>query len=370
LENVVMFDNEYKGKRVWISGHTGFKGSWLCEWLLSLGAEVWGFSLEPEGSSLFEELDLGVRMHHSIGDVNSYQAVADSLRSAQPDFVFHLAAQALVRRSYAEPVQTMSTNVMGSVHVMEALRCQRLSCVVVMVTTDKCYDNKEWIYGYREEDPMGGHDPYSASKGMAELAIASYRRSFFLDGSQVMLSSARAGNVIGGGDWAVDRIVPDAMRALRRGDSVKIRNPYATRPWQHVLEPLSGYLCLGAQLSRAARLNNRNKLIRLSSGFNFGPTIQSNRAVSVLIEEILKSWPGRSCEVSQTAAVHEASLLNLATDKAFHMLSWVPVWQFSEAVARTVLWYRNEANASALDRVLDDLTAYCERARELGLDWV
>ena len=243
-----MFNQAFKGKRVWLSGHTGFKGAWLAEWLLALGAQVRGYALPPDQSQpLFGGLALGPRLESELADIRDVAAVRRSITDFQPDFVFHLAAQPLVRLSYEIPAETMATNVMGTVHVLEALRELRKPCAAVMVTSDKCYENREWVYGYREEDPMGGHDPYSASKGTAELAINSYRRSFFQE-HPTKIASARAGNVIGGGDWAVDRIVPDCMRALERNQVIGVRNPKATRPWQHVLEPLSGYLWLGACL--------------------------------------------------------------------------------------------------------------------------
>jgi CDP-glucose 4,6-dehydratase len=255
LENLeitirMSFGSIYKGKRVLITGHTGFKGAWLAEWLVALGAEVTGFALPPPSTpSLFDQLGLKTRLRHLEGDVRDLPAVRAALAASQPDFVFHLAAQPLVRLSYSQPVETYATNIMGTVNVLEAVRLAGLPCVVVAITTDKCYENKEWVHSYREEDPMGGYDPYSSSKGAAELVIASYRRSYFsAPNSPVKLASARAGNVIGGGDWALDRIVPDCIRALASGTPIPVRNKIATRPWQHVLEPLSGYLWLGACL--------------------------------------------------------------------------------------------------------------------------
>jgi CDP-glucose 4,6-dehydratase len=237
LELKLPFAGVYAGKRVLLTGHTGFKGAWMAEWLLALGAEVTGFALPPPTSpSLFDQLGLASRLRHIVGDVRDLAAVRAALKLAQPDFVFHLAAQPLVRLSYDQPVETHATNIMGTVNVLEAVRLAGAPCVVVAITTDKCYDNKEWVHSYREEDPMGGYDPYSASKGAAELVISSYRRSFFsAPDSPVRLASARAGNVIGGGDWALDRIVPDCVRALIKGESIPVRNKVATRPWQHVL---------------------------------------------------------------------------------------------------------------------------------------
>ena len=339
------FADIYRGKRVLVTGHTGFKGAWLAEWLLSLGAEVTGFALTPPTTpSLFDQLALCSRLHHIEGDVRDFAAVQAAFRISQPDFVFHLAAQPLVRLSYSQPVETYSTNVMGTVNVLEAVRLTATlanPCMVVAITTDKCYENKEWVHSYREEDPMGGYDPYSSSKGAAELVIASYRRSFFsaVD-SPVKLASARAGNVIGGGDWALDRIVPDCMRAIQCGESIPVRNKVATRPWQHVLEPLSGYLWLGACL-HSPQLSAFSS--QLTSAFNFGPALSSNRSVAVLVQEILLHWPGQWVDKSDPNAVHEANLLNLATDKAFHFLGWSPAWPFAETIARTVAWYKAAA---------------------------
>jgi CDP-glucose 4,6-dehydratase len=250
-----------------------------------------------------------------------------------------LAAQPLVRLSYAQPVETYATNVMGTVHVLEALRKRELGCSVVAVTTDKCYENREWLHAYREEDAMGGHDPYSSSKGAAELVISGYRRSFFTASTGIRLASARAGNVIGGGDWALDRIVPDCVRALRENAAIPVRNKVATRPWQHVLEPLSGYLQLAATLAMGPGLPLPPETYQ--SGFNFGPALSSNKTVAELVLEILNHWPGSWEDRSDPAALHEAVKLNLTTDKAFHLLQWRPRWDFQQTVQQTVEWYRS-----------------------------
>ena len=256
----------FAGKKVWLSGHTGFKGSWLAQWLLDLGAEVHGLSLAPPTSpALFEQLGLADRLHHQIGDVRDASTVAKSVREVQPDFLFHLAAQAIVRVSYGLPVETYTTNVLGTVHVLEALRALRKPCAAVLITTDKIYDNREWVHAYREEDPLGGYDPYSSSKAAAEIAIASWRRSFFAEDHPVRVASARAGNVIGGGDWARDRILPDCVRAQQQGQPIGVRNKVATRPWQHVLEPLSGYLWLAAVLSRPSLRPYEGKISRIEA---------------------------------------------------------------------------------------------------------
>ena len=344
----------YAGRRVLVTGHTGFKGSWLCEWLLALGADVSGLALPPPQPALFNQLGLAGRLRHIEGDIRDPGLVRRVFEETKPEFVFHLAAQPLVRLSYEQPVETYATNVMGTVHVLDAIRLAARPCVVVAITTDKCYENKEWLQSYREEDPLGGHDPYSSSKGAAELVIAAYRRSYFGEdlkakgkAPDVRLASARAGNVIGGGDWALDRIVPDCIRALQRGESITVRNKVATRPWQHVLEPLSGYLWLGASLADSQVSGLGSQVSRLASAFNFGPSLASNRTVKELVEELLKHWPGLWEDRSDPHAVHEAQLLNLATDKAHHLLGWQPVWDFPQTIARTVKWYRAAAAAPA-----------------------
>jgi len=345
----------YRSRRVLVTGHTGFKGAWLAEWLLQLGAEVTGIALAPPTTpALFDQLRLAGRLTDIRADIRDREAVRAALRDAAPDIVFHLAAQPLVRLSYAEPVETFATNVLGTVHLLDAIRLERGAAgarplAVVVVTSDKCYENREWLYGYRETDPLGGHDPYSASKGCAEIVAAAYRRSFFTPRvAPVALATARAGNVIGGGDWAADRIVPDCVRALAAGEPVRVRNPAATRPWQHVLEPLAGYLSLGARLFEnavlpaAERAEPRRQCFE--DAFNFGPATPSNRAVGDLVAEFLRHWPGGRSEVASAAAApHEAGRLCLSADKAFHLLGWQPVWGFDETVAKTAWWYRAAA---------------------------
>ena len=363
---MVSFGDAFRGRSVWLSGHTGFKGAWLSEWLLGLGATVHGYALTPPTQpSLFDQLGLGARMDHQIGDVRDREAVLASIHAAQPDFVFHLAAQPLVRRSYAEPVETYATNVMGTVHVLDALRVLEKPCAAVVVTTDKCYENREWVYGYREEDPMGGHDPYSSSKGMVELATSAYRRSFFPAGP-VRVATARAGNVVGGGDWAEDRIVPDCIRALQYGEQIAVRNRAATRPWQHVLDPLGGYLWLAARLTQEDGA-------ALAGAYNFGPAAASNRNVAELVQEILKHWPGGWEDRSDPAAVHEAHLLQLSIDKAQSYLRWSPVWDFAATVRYTMAWYRDarmykqSANFKRLTQ--DQIRQYGDAARSAGAVW-
>ena len=357
------FADLYRGKRVLLTGHTGFKGSWLAEWLLALGAEVTGLALPPPTDpALFEQLGLEKRLHHRIGDIRDLAIVREALEAARADFIFHLAAQPLVRLSYEMPVETYATNVLGTVHVLEAARLAKRSCTVVVVSTDKCYENREWVHSYREDDAMGGYDPYSSSKGAAELAVSAYRRSYFSGvDSPVRLASARAGNVVGGGDWAQDRILPDCIRALQDGASIPVRNKVSTRPWQHVLEPLSGYLQLGAQLHRNPAF---------ATAFNFGPALTSNRTVAELVKEVIKHWTGRWEDTSDPSAVHEAKLLNLSTDKAFHFLQWQPVWNFEQTVSKAVSWYRQiDAGADAGTLTRDDIAAYISAAEAAGICW-
>lgn len=350
----------YAGKRVLVTGHTGFKGSWLCEWLLLKGAKVYGYALPPPTKpSLFEQLKLAERIaEHKIGDVRDLATLKAYVRKVKPDFVFHLAAQPLVRYSYEHPVETFETNVMGTVNILEACRGLKYKCSVVCITTDKCYENKETKRPYKEDDPMGGYDPYSCSKGCDELLISSYRRSFFgTPESTVWVASARAGNVIGGGDWAKDRIVPDAMRALKRKQAIPVRNKVATRPWQHVLEPLSGYLTLGAAL------DGRERFEQIASGFNFGPDPKGNRTVQELVEEILKTAKGEWVDKSNPKAVHEAGLLNLNIDKARKTMGWRPTWGFEETVKKTVEWYL-AAKGSGIQAITDRQIREFEGARK------
>ena len=334
------FGGVYEGKTVLVTGHTGFKGSWLCEWLLMLGAKVVGYSLEPETSPChYEELGLEARLSADLrGDVRSLENVQGVLREHQPDYIFHLAAQSLVRRSFSEPYATTATNVMGTVNVLEALRLENRACVAIMITTDKVYRNVEWLHAYREPDPLGGYDTYSASKAAADIMISSYQQSFFgsADAPRMVAVSARGGNVIGGGDWALDRIVPDAMRSLSAGERIPVRNRHATRPWQHVLELLNGYMTLAAALSDA----EGERLSELSSAFNFGPYLSSNRPVENLVEEILKHWSGSWEDFTDPNAVHEAGKLNLSIDRAYHLLGWQPRWGFEATLEQTVSWYR------------------------------
>jgi CDP-glucose 4,6-dehydratase len=358
----------YEGKRVLVTGHTGFKGSWLCEWLLSLGAEIAGYALDPQPHEiLYDKLGLGSRIAvDQRGDLADRAALAALVANFSPQIVLHLAAQPLVRLSYEIPVETFATNVLGTAHLLEAIRLSGNPCAVVCVTTDKCYENREWLHAYREDDRMGGHDPYSASKGAAELIISSYRDSFFPSEGTVKLASARAGNVIGGGDWAQDRIVPDCLRSIRKGESILVRNKIATRPWQHVLEPLSGYLWLAACLESSYLAPSST----LYSGFNFGPALTSNRTVAELVNELTQHLGGVWSDASDPSARHEASKLNLATDKAFHLLGWQPVWDFNETIAKTAEWYQAEANGKDVQALTrSQIDSYITAASEKHLPW-
>ncbi len=349
----------YAGRRVLVTGHTGFKGSWLCQWLLKLGATVRGYALDPPTTpSLFNDLQLSTRVQDVRADVRDKDRLLAEVRDFQPEFVFHLAAQPLVRYSYSHPVETYETNVMGTVYLLEALRLVNHPCAVVIVTTDKCYENREWVYGYREDDPMGGADPYSSSKGMVELTVSAWRRSFCADG-QIRLASARAGNVIGGGDWALDRIIPDCIRALQKGTPIGVRNPKATRPWQHVLDPLSGYLELGANLDIRRHFGAANLFC---SGFNFGPRSTSNRSVASVVSALLRELPGVAMDLPEINGPHEANLLHLCIDKADKVLGWMPQWDFSETVQLTATWYAVYLHNRNLREITDDqLRAFEER---------
>lgn len=332
----------YAGRRVLITGHTGFKGAWLTAWLRQLGASVVGVALEPDTEpALFDVLDLSHDCEDLRADIRDYERLLGVVRRANADYVFHLAAQSLVRRSYDEPLDTLSTNVMGTAHLLEAIRVVQKPSAVVVVTSDKCYENDGTGRPLGENDPMGGHDVYSMSKGATELVVSSYRRSFFaparLSEHGVAIGSARAGNVIGGGDWARDRIVPDAIRALASGRPIPVRNPAATRPWQHVLEPLGGYLLLGARLARGTNAERA----RYCDGWNFGPEPEGSRPVRDVVDAVLGNWgQGTWEDRSDPSAPHEAPALSLAIAKAQGGLGWRPHWAFSETIRQTVAWYR------------------------------
>lgn len=361
-----MFSGIYKGKRVLVTGHTGFKGSWLCEWLLRLGAEVAGFSLYiPTQPSNFEVLGLSSRLQDVRGDVRDLASLNQAFADFQPQIAFHLAAQALVRPAYEDAKATFDTNLGGTVNFIEAVRTAPSVGTAVIITSDKCYENVEWEYGYRETDRLGGKDPYSASKACAEIAFSAYWRSFFADGLK-RLASSRAGNVIGGGDWARDRIVPDCVRAWSGGNSAMIRSPVSTRPWQHVLEPLSGYLWLGAQLAR-------NSAGVAGEAFNFGPGPEVTQSVSQLVVEMTKTWAGHAwhTDPAGTTAKAEAGLLKLSFDKAWARLGWKATLTFSETVAMTAAWYREYyRGGSDLNRyTLEQISEYERLACARGAAW-
>jgi len=332
----------WPGKRVFLTGHTGFKGSWLSLWLQQLGADVTGYALSPPTNpSLFEVARVGEGMRSIIADIRDAEALAKAMRDAQPDIVIHMAAQPLVRYSYRAPVETYATNVMGTVHLLEAVRQTDTVRAVVIVTSDKCYENKEWPWGYRENEPMGGYDPYSNSKGCSELVTAAYRNSYFNPAKHcehgVAVGSGRAGNVIGGGDWAQDRLIPDILRAIEAGRPVHIRSPHAIRPWQHVLEPLSGYLALAEKLFAEGPA--------YAEGWNFGPADEDAKPVQWIVERLTQSWgEGASWELDANPQPHEAHYLKLDCSKAKAKLDWHPKWQLSATLAGIVEWQKAMLN--------------------------
>jgi CDP-glucose 4,6-dehydratase len=328
----------YRGKRIFVTGHTGFKGSWMSLWLKRLGAAVTGFSLPPgPDPALFELARVGDGLTSVWGDVRDLSALSQALLAAQPAVVFHLAAQPLVRLSYADPVSTFAVNVMGTVNLLEAVRHSPSVQAVAIITSDKCYDNREWVWGYRENEPMGGADPYSCSKGCAELVTAAYRRSFFGMNGAAAVGSCRAGNVFGGGDWSADRLIPDIARAILAGKPVCLRNPDAVRPWQHVLEPVSGYLLLGARLAGSASDGRV-----YADGWNFGPNPGSDLTVEQLAKLMIEHWGQGEIEINRDkSAPHEAHTLRLDSSKARHWLDWKPVLSLEESIRWTVDWYRD-----------------------------
>lgn len=327
--------NCYKGKRVLVTGNTGFKGSWLTTWLLMSGADVYGYSVDiPQNPSMFEVLGLEKRIHHYWGDVRDKDSFAGCIAEVKPDFVFHLAAQAIVSKSYADPFDTITTNVVGTAAVLDAVRTVDWKMTVVMITSDKAYDNVEWIWGYRENDAMGGKDVYSGSKGAAELVIKSYWHSFIKNMDNIALGVARAGNVIGGGDWSADRIVVDTIRAFAEGRAVEIRSPKATRPWQHVLEPLSGYLRLGKALAEGT--------VKSGEAFNFGPRAEQTKTVLQLVQDIARLWgmDADNCvKVTGQVPFEEAKLLKLNCDKALAYLQWRATLDYNATVEYITEWY-------------------------------
>lgn len=363
-----MLRKYYRNKRILVTGHTGFKGGWLSLWLKQLGASVWGIGLQPPTDPNFYELIRSFAFDGEIEcDIRVGTRLEQALVETKPDLVFHLAAQSLVRRSYAEPIETLETNALGTAHLLDAIRRRELPCSVIVVTSDKCYENRNQNVAYQEDDALGGHDVYSMSKAASELVVQAWRRSFFIPHAKLgNVASARAGNVIGGGDYAQDRIVPDCIRALLANRPIPVRYPASTRPWQHVLDCLSGYLWLGACVSQA------DKHSPLVGAFNFGPDPQSNRSVAELVQEILRLWPGQWQDVSHSQAPHEARQLNLCPEKARRLLHWYPTWTFQEAVQQTISWYRHRHLAPCPDMVrfsLDQIEAFTTAARNFNAAW-
>jgi len=364
-----VFENIYKKKKVLITGNTGFKGSWLTTWLLKLGAKVYGISKDiPTKPSMFEELGLEKKVVHHNKDIRNLDSVKIIIDEIKPDFLFHLAAQSLVSVSYSDPVETISTNVQGTTNILEALRTVNHKCVGIIITSDKCYDNVEWVWGYKETDRLGGRDIYSGSKGAAELIFKSYYHSFFKRSDcNVKVVTTRAGNVIGGGDWALDRIVPDCMRAWSKNKVVEIRSPNATRPWQHVLEPLSGYLTLGMQLYKGDDLNGES--------FNFGPLSQYSQTVETLIGDLSKYWnnsdKAQAYKVTDNIKFHEAGLLKLNCDKALLLLKWMLTLDYEKLIEFTGSWYLKfyKGQINMFDFTLSQIDEYERIASDKEIQW-
>lgn len=364
-----MFQNAYAGRKVFVTGHTGFKGAWLSAWLLGLGAEVWGYSLNLPGKPCaFKAMRLEDRLSDMRGDVRDASALASAMQAAQPEFVFHLAAQALVRESYERPVDTFTTNIGGTLNVLEAARAIPSIKVIIIITSDKCYKNMEWVWGYRENDRLGGEDPYSASKACAEILAHSCFDSFFKQGAAC--ATVRAGNVIGGGDWARDRIVPDCARAWAESRPVEIRCPQATRPWQHVLEPLSGYLWLAARLHADPFGPSR------AEAYNFGPPADTTATVEKLARTLAQFWPGFSLRIDEMGcgAKREHSLLKLCCDKALFDLDWKATLNFEETARYTAEWYARYYASGGQDDMLQytqgQIAAYANAAMEREASWM
>ncbi len=348
-------DAFWKGKRVFLTGHTGFKGSWLSLWLSSMGSTVKGFALEPDTNpAIFNVARVSSVLENEIGDIRNFEAISKSIKIFNPDILIHMAAQPLVRLSYSQPVETYSSNVMGTVHVLEAARkCPNLKAIV-SVTTDKVYENQEWVWGYRENDPIGGYDPYSSSKGCAELVTSAYRRSFFSSSESPSIASARAGNVIGGGDWSADRLIPDILKALEKGESLVVRNPLATRPWQHVLEPLSGYLMLAENLYHDGK--------QYAEAWNFGPDKKDCKSVNWILNQMVFLYGGNSSwKLDENPNPHEAQFLKLDCSKAKERLFWVPKWGINEVIEKIVNWHAHFRNGADMhDYCLNEIKTYLD----------
>jgi CDP-glucose 4,6-dehydratase len=364
-----LFSGIYNDKKVLITGSTGFKGSWLCTWLVSLGAKVYGIAKDiPTNPSMFEELHLSEIIMQYTEDIRNFEKLNAIINEVEPDFIFHLAAQPIVSRSYQDPLDTISSNVMGTAHLLEALRNYPKPCNAVIITSDKCYDNVEWVWGYKETDKLGGKDIYSGSKGCAEIVFRSYFYSFFKDKKPLIkMATARAGNVIGGGDWALDRIVPDCMRSWSTKKIVEIRSPQATRPWQHVLEPLSGYLLLGQQLYINQELNGES--------FNFGPGTEYSHTVQEILERMSVHWyfdnPQKAYRITGDIKFHEAGLLKLNCDKALFYLHWVPVLDYDTLLAYTSDWYYEyyKNKPDMFKYTVSQIQGYIQLAIRKGIQW-
>ena len=361
--------NVFYNKKVLITGHTGFKGSWLSIWLLELGAQIVGISVDiPSSPSHFEAASLKKLVTDYREDIRNPEALKKIIFKEQPDFIFHLAAQPLVKLSYSNPLDTWNTNTIGTANLLDSLREYPKKCNVILITSDKCYDNVEWEWGYRETDKLGGPDPYSASKGAAELVIKSYVKSFFPKEGNIRIAIGRAGNVIGGGDWAQDRIIPDCVKSWSENKSVELRNPIATRPWQHVLEPLSGYLNLAIELDKNSSIHGEP--------FNFGPPAQQNHSVGELVNEMANHWEKVKWEdvSAKYGGPYESGLLKLNCDKALHFLGWQAVWNFNETVQETALWYKNYYNSgqnsdNIFNFSLSQIKDYVNLANKIGVKW-
>ena len=365
--DVFMFNNIYKNKKVLITGNTGFKGSWLSTWLIKIGADVFGVSKGvPSEPSMFNEINLKNKITYYEKNILDLDSIKSIINEVKPDYVFHLAAQALVSVSYSDPVETISTNVLGTMNVLEALRESNHDCIGIIITSDKCYDNVEWEWGYKETDSLGGKDIYSGSKGAAELVFKSYFHSFFKNDSKVKLATSRAGNVIGGGDWAKDRLIPDCIRSWNNNEIVEIRSPKATRPWQHVLEPLSGYLTLGQKLYQENKLSGES--------FNFGPSSKSDHTVEEILRDLSKystfKNPSNAYKICDEIKFHEAGLLKLNCDKALYYLKWLPTLDYKNLIDFTGSWYSNYYNKNSMyDFTLSQIDNYEKIATDKNIIW-
>ena len=367
----MMFNSFWKKKKILITGNTGFKGSWLSIWLLMLGADVYGYSLKPNyDQKLFNNIfienndinDFSGNFVHKTGDIRNLSSLKEYINDIQPELVFHLAAEAFVRKSYQDPLKTWETNVIGSINLLESLKNLKNICSAVLITTDKVYKNEEWIYGYRENDRLGGHDPYSASKAAMEIAVESYRSSFCGSNAHqtnnLLFATARAGNVIGGGDWSEDRIVPDIIKAIQNKEPIILRNPVSTRPWQHVLDPLFGYMLLAQNLYEY-KLNSRDSQNPFATAFNFGPDHFSNKSVEDLVKKIISIWEGEYIINQNSSQLYESSKLNLISEKAFKLLNWRSKWDFHYSTLKTINWYKDVFKGdSPIDCCVRDILDY------------